>query len=97
VFIGNGQGTFQQAGQFGFGQFEWFATADFNADGKLDLVETNLSVSGCTSYVYLGKGDGTFSSGAQVKNTPPWFAVPLVGDFNGDGKPCQAISKGNRS
>src|SRR5215472_14898918 len=48
--------------------------ADFNGDGKPDLV--------CGSgRVYLGKGDGTFTSGAAIAGTPL-----AVADFNGDGK-----------
>lgn len=89
VFIGNGQGTFQgHFGVFGGGSFFWFSAADFNGDGKLDIVETEFNdgdpTGNCTSYVYLGNGDGTFSSGYSYYGLP--CGAPLVGDFNRDGK-----------
>jgi FG-GAP-like repeat/Putative Ig domain len=67
------------------------ATADFNEDGKPDLV-----VAGATRlYVFLGKGDGTFAltpaSPISVPS-PPYddFASPFIGpfalgDFNNSG------------
>ena len=48
--------------------------ADFNGDGKFDL----LSADGSLQY---GNGDGTFTAGARVSGTPL-----AVADFNGDGK-----------
>ncbi|HEV2401334.1 MAG TPA: FG-GAP-like repeat-containing protein [Candidatus Sulfotelmatobacter sp.] len=66
--------------------------ADFNEDGKLDLAATG----GFDAFVFLGKGDGTFTpaSGSPLPiPTPPYeeLASPLagpgltVGDFNGSG------------
>jgi hypothetical protein len=56
-------------------------TADFNHDGKPDIVCQDGSI-------LLGKGDGTFTSGT------PWTVSGQTGlpqisaaDFNGDGKP----------
>src|SRR2546430_15693111 len=58
--------------------------ADFNQDGKLDIVQTaqpnNFGVP-------LGNGDGTFQQAAgfqipSILNTES----SVVGDFNGDGK-----------
>jgi len=55
-------------------QFE----ADFNLDGKPDLLCSN----GTTWTTLLGNGDGTFTTGTTVAG------VPLaVADFNGDGRP----------
>jgi hypothetical protein len=36
------------------------AVADFNGDGKLDMLVTNGFFSGGIAGVFLGKGDGTF-------------------------------------
>jgi len=55
-------------------------TADFNGDGKPDIVRGDGSI-------FLSNGDGTFSQGATIslgKNVS--FGVLATGDFNGDGK-----------
>jgi hypothetical protein len=55
---------------------------DFNGDGKLDLIVTNLQ----GFSVFLGRGDGTFLHLADIADSthgPTWM---VAGDFNGDGK-----------
>jgi hypothetical protein len=58
------------------------AAADFNRDGKSDLVVENLS----SNYVsvLLGNGDGTFQA---ARNFAPGSSFVAVGDFNNDGNP----------
>ena len=65
------------------------ASADFNADGKPDLVVVNNSAG--TVSVLLGNGDGTFQPPVNyaVGSGP---AAVAVGDFNGDGKPDLAVA-----
>ena len=59
--------------------------ADFNNDGRLDLVaQARTAVS-----IFLGNGDGTFIQQANVGSSPGPMAA---GDFNGDGKLDLAIS-----
>jgi hypothetical protein len=60
------------------------AAADFNADGKLDLVVSNIR--GNTVSVLLGAGDGSFRPAVDyaVGRGPHGVAVA---DFNGDGFP----------
>ncbi len=65
-------------------------TGDFNGDGRTDF----LMFGGATAEVFLSNGDGTFAasqynypagwnfSGAIASNA----LIPVVGDFNGDGK-----------
>ncbi len=64
------------------GNPQYAETADFNRDGKLDLVIANYGTG--MVQVLLGNGDGTFQSHQD------YFAggcaqIPIIGDFNGDG------------
>jgi hypothetical protein len=68
------------------------AVADFNRDGKLDLVVAESCEHSVS--VYLGNGDGTFTS----KGTLPTQIEPVnvaVADFNGDGIPDIAVGQRN--
>lgn len=98
ILPGNGDGTFQAPIIDTFSQTYVYAVTlaagDFNKDGKLDLFVTLAGNVGCPNtegYVaLLGKGDGTFTTGAVTcagnndyhSSTPVY---PVVADFNGDG------------
>ncbi|MBB5868283.1 hypothetical protein F4553_001662 [Allocatelliglobosispora scoriae] len=64
-------------------------TGDFNGDGKDDIVAFTHGTTGTAAGdVYVGLSTGTgFLGGAKWHD---WFApgneIPVVGDFNGDGK-----------
>jgi hypothetical protein len=61
------------------------ATADFNGDGKLDLV----SVDGLPTNVIaiaLGNGDGTFKASQTFATQSQSSGLMVVGDVDGDGK-----------
>jgi hypothetical protein len=66
------------------------ASADFNNDGKLDLVSTNQSGS---FSIILGNGNGTFQSAAVTSVTTPRGITAR--DLNGDGIADLAIAHGN--
>jgi len=92
VFLGNGDGTFQSviisAGIPVNNFIEFSTTADFNRDGKLDVVvSTEPACHGIcsgTGYLLLGNGDGTF----QPPSTEFTSFGPIAAtDVNGDGKP----------
>ena len=61
------------------------AAADFNGDGKLDLV---VAIDGLA--ILLGNGDGTFQPFVQIPNTSG--TAITVADFNGDGIPDLAAA-----
>jgi hypothetical protein len=89
ILLGNGNGTFQPPVAYSLGggadvYAGQIAVADFNGDGKLDIVSYD-SADYLVS-VLLGNGDGTFQppliTGFNLQNA----AIFAIGDFNGDGK-----------
>jgi hypothetical protein len=86
VFLGFGNGTFssQTIYSTGSGSYPWgIAVADFNKDSCLDIVVCNYW--GSTIGIFLGFGNGTFSS--QTTYSTGIYSGPQaidVGDFNND-------------
>ncbi|MFB8282130.1 FG-GAP repeat domain-containing protein [Nocardia colli] len=60
-------------------------TADFNGDGKADVVAADFQ--GAGPILMTGKGDGRFNTGTRVGDVGIGFGAVGVGDLNGDGKP----------
>jgi hypothetical protein len=83
ILLGNGDGTLQPPLTYPLARTPGsVAAADFNHDGKLDLVIGNYIGSGVA--VLLGKGDGLFQPEVDYATTGGTFNV-LVQDLNGDG------------
>jgi hypothetical protein len=102
VLVGNGDGTFQPLVRYATGSGgtpSSLAAADFNRDGRTDLMTTDeIDCSGScvvtnTVSLLLGNGDGTFAAPQHivVGNAPTKAAV---GDFNGDGISDVAVTAG---
>ncbi|HEV2763548.1 MAG TPA: VCBS repeat-containing protein, partial [Pyrinomonadaceae bacterium] len=94
VLLGNGDGTFAQPNRFGTGATgspTSVVAADFNADGRLDLLTSDpiyCRTAPCfltkTATVFLGNGDGTFQTPRQFDTVTPVQQFD-TGDFNRDG------------
>ncbi len=59
--------------------------ADFNGDGKLDLIIRPAGVPAAPLRLLLGNGDGSFRAGPAPMAAPG--GPSAAGDLNGDGKP----------
>src|SRR5262249_26157165 len=83
VLLGNGDGTFQTGIVSELpGPAPDFALGDFNFDGKLDVIATNVNNNSVT--LLPGDGEGTFSVAQSIP--VGHFPQPVaVADFNGDG------------
>jgi hypothetical protein len=81
ILLGNGDGTFRPSIDTPTAGARQIAAADFNGDGKLDLLVATGDSS--TVQLLLNNGNGTF---IVSDTTAPAFTGVLVGDFNRDGK-----------
>ena len=89
LFPGKGDGTFgPQTPLLDVGGYS-IASADFNRDGKKDLIVT---IADGFAKVFLGRGDGTFDGGAPVQGSE-FRSIVRTGDFNGDSNPDIAMTE----
>ena len=91
ILIGNGDGTFAAAVNYGVGTAPaWsVAVADLNGDGKPDLAVANYGSNNVS--ILLGNGDGTFAAAVNYPVGDAPFSL-AIGDLNGDGKPDLAVA-----
>ncbi len=64
------------------------AIGDFNNDGRLDYAVPSNSG---PVVIFLGKGDGTFTTGTPLATSGLTPTSAIAGDFNGDGKQDLAV------
>lgn len=85
VYLGHGDGTYVQASgsPYSVGSTAvGIATADFNNDGKLDLVVTSYGSNSVS--ILLGRGDGTFQPSVSFGSVAQAVYI-VAADFNNDG------------
>ncbi len=86
VLLGNGDGTFRHAVNYGAGSNPDFVLAEsFRNNGNLDLAVASGRIGNDNVAVLLGNGDGTFRA-AKFYSAPGQVNGIAVGDFNGDKK-----------
>ncbi|HET9306262.1 MAG TPA: FG-GAP-like repeat-containing protein [Candidatus Sulfotelmatobacter sp.] len=95
VFLGNGDGTFQEPPIITTPPLPAFAlgVGRFNSDSKLDLVVAEEFGGTNQIQVLLGNGDGTFQMGSIYPDGAGASAF-AVADFNGDHKLDLAVAEG---
>jgi hypothetical protein len=101
LWLGKGDGTFvEQTNLNGKDSalIEYMPfSGDFNGDGLVDLFWVKVYSNGISvasqvegtigaGELWLGKGDGTFTTVIAGFDSPPVGYVPLITDLNGDGK-----------
>lgn len=102
IAFGDGHGSFSAPRDYvGNGESYSLALADFNGDGKLDVVTANTESDSATVYINDGFGAFGFPQGTfigipndQSINSP--ITMPAFGDLNGDGRPdVVLVNSGN--
>jgi hypothetical protein len=90
--LGNGDGTLRIGKKAAVGPLpQSIVAADFNRDGKLDLLVANLQTGVNTISLILGNGDGTFQPDQEFATADGPYRV-AVADFNRDGKLDVAVA-----
>ncbi len=97
ILFGTASGQLQASGAIAFEVRDWYnyslQIADMNKDGRDDLVWV---AGGKTDYIYASfvivsysNGDGSFTTSGlqQLREAFAYSPSPLIGDFNGDGRP----------
>ncbi|TML11115.1 MAG: hypothetical protein E6G39_14750, partial [Actinobacteria bacterium] len=92
IWLGLGDGTFNTASATSYSSLTGYTPyfADFNGDGKTDILWDKIDSNGRTQgqrQLWLSKGDGTFATSTNVGGQDGTLSGyrAHIGDFNGDG------------
>ena len=89
ISLGHGDGTFGKHFSYPGG---FFAVADLNLDGKVDILVVSVLGGSSQMTVLLGNGDGSMTALAPV--SVPYQTNPAIGDLNNDGVPDVVYANG---
>ncbi len=101
VYLGNGDGSFQapRAVADSTSASETFGgliAADMNQDNKTDIVELITVPGNSILQTWISNGDGTFTAGQRITSNVLIGSAPVLGDYDGDGKPDVALVYSNQ-
>jgi hypothetical protein len=93
IFLGDGKGGLAAINSRYFGPG---VAADVNGDGNLDVVAAFTDGSVYQLFTYLGNGDGTFRLllESAINLNSYLSGIPVIGDFNRDGRLDVAVPGG---
>jgi len=98
IWLGAGDGTFTETNAYPASGPGTIVAADYNSDGRLDLVVTTQGVTNREVRGYPGNGDGTFVTPGQLFVTFPFVLDPsAVADMNRDGRQDLLLSAASRT
>jgi hypothetical protein len=91
VFLSRADGSLMPGVNYGTSYSLYnVAVADFNGDGKPDIVAVDYDAD--VVQIFTGKGDGTFTAGPTYSTGGDYAWQVVTGDFNHDGYPDVAVA-----
>ena len=83
VLTNDGSGNLSVTASYGLSAVEGIETGDFNGDGWIDVVATNLNAN--RAVFYFNDGTGSFVQNQDISTGGEYPPFMRAGDFDGDG------------